>query len=64
MPHAGADETFRGCKEEGCGKEHIRLRGVGKVYRRRIEIEGDGENDNQSDGVGPDVDRLVREVER
>lgn len=64
MPHTGTDKTFGGCKKEGCGEEHVGLRGVGEIYGRRIEIKGDREDDNQSDGVRPDVDRLVGEVER
>lgn len=34
-----------------------------KVDRGRVEVERNGQNDNQANGMRPDVHRLVGEVE-
>ncbi len=64
VPHAGTDEALAGGEKESRGKKNICLGGMGKVYGGRIEVESNGEDDNQSNGMGPNVDRLVGEIER
>lgn len=64
MPHTGTDEALAGREKKSRGEENIRLRGMGEVHGGRIEVESNGEDDDQANGMGPDVDRLVGEIER
>ena len=63
VPHAAADEALARSGEEDCGEEDVGVGGEGEVVRGRVEVEGDDEDDDEADGVGPDVDRFVGEVE-
>lgn len=63
VPHAAADEAFGGRKEEDCSKENVGAGGLGKVDGGGVEVEGDGKDDKEANGVGPDIDEFVVEVE-
>lgn len=63
MPHATAYEAFTSRKEKRRSEENVGLGGLGEVCGRRVEVESDCEHDDQSYGVGPDVDCLVGEIE-
>lgn len=64
VPEAGADEALAGGeKEDGCD-DLVGRGGEGEVHRGGVEVEGDGEDDQEPDGVRPDIDELVGDGER
>lgn len=63
VPHAGTNKALASREKESRGKEYVCLGRMGKVHGGRIEVESNGEDDDQSDGMGPNVDRLVGEIE-
>ena len=62
MPHTGADQTFASGEEEGRSEEDIGLGGMREIDGGGIEVERDSQNNDQADGMSPDVHRLVREI--
>ncbi|KFY91809.1 hypothetical protein V498_05302 [Pseudogymnoascus sp. VKM F-4517 (FW-2822)] len=64
VPEAGADEALAGGEEEDGCDDLIGCGGQGEVNGGGVEVEGDGEDDKESDGVRPDVDELVGDGER
>ena len=60
MPQATAHQAL-GCREEKASSdEDVKFGGVGKSGRNWVKVEGDGEDNDESDSVGPDVDGFVR----
>lgn len=63
VPHGAADQALAGREEEDGRDADVGVGAEAEVRRRRVEVEGDGQHDHQPDGVGPDVDQLVRDAE-
>ena len=63
VPHAAADQAFGGGSEEDGCEEDVSAGGLREINGGRVEIEGDGEDDEEADSVGPDVDEFIVEVE-
>lgn len=59
VPHGGAEEAFAGGAEEDGGDEHVGLAAGGEGGRGGVEVEGDGEDEEEAQGVRPDVDAFV-----
>ena len=60
VPHRRADEAFGGRGEEGCRDEDVPFRAEWEDWGRGVDVEGDGEYDEEADEVGPNVDGFVR----
>lgn len=63
VPHGAADEALAGGEEEAAGDEDVELGGGAEGGRAGVEVEGEGEDDEEADGVRPDVDELVGDPE-
>ena len=59
VPHRRTQQTLAGRGEEARRDEDVRLGADGENGARRVEVEGDGEDDDEADGVGPDIDGFV-----
>jgi hypothetical protein len=59
VPHRRAQQTLARRGKEARRDQHVRLGTDGEDSARRVEVEGDGEDDHEADRVGPDVDRFV-----
>lgn len=63
MPDCRAYQRQTRREEEDGGNKDIRLGAELEVDVARVEVEGDGENNEETNGVGPNVDQLVRGAE-
>ena len=59
VPDRATDETFAGGDEEEGGDDDVGLGAPREVDASRVEVKGQGQDDEQADQVGPDVDHLV-----
>lgn len=64
MPHATADQALAGSEEKDGGEEYVGSGRLREIDRGGVEVEGDCEDNEEADGVRPDVDKLVVEIER
>ena len=63
VPQRRAQQALARRREEARRDQHV-SRGAGREGRAcRVQVEGDGEHDDEADRVRPDVDRLVRRPE-
>ena len=63
MPDDAAGQALASRKKEDGGDGHVGLRALREVDAGRVEVEGNGQDDDETEGVRPNVDQLVGECE-
>lgn len=63
VPDGAADETLAGGKEEDGRDEDVGFGGEVEVDGGGVKVKRDGEDEEEAEGVGPDVDELVGQTE-
>ena len=59
MPYCGTEKTFAGGGEEARRDEYIGLGAEGEDGAGRVEVEGDGEDKYEANGMRPDIYRFI-----
>lgn len=63
VPHGAADEAFASCEEENGGDEDVGVGAEGEVDGGGVEVECDCYDDEEADGVRPDIYQFVGNTE-